>query len=398
MNSVTSSGIRPESTAAARWGAVVAMMLGVFSLVTAEFLPVSLLTPMARDLAISESLAGQAISTTALFAIASSLLVPSVTRHLDRRHVLLGFTTLLIVANLSVALAPSFEFLLMGRVLLGVALGGFWAMSTAVVMRLVPPEQLARGLSITVSGVAAAMLFAGPIASYLGYLTSWRTVFLAGVVLGILVFIVQYATLPSLPTTGQSSLGTLFRVLGRPRVKSGLLAALLIFGGHLALFAYIRPYLEQVDGVSIGVLSTVLLLFGIANYAGTWIAGALPRPVFDRLMSGAPLLMGLVAISLSVLPVGPALIAALTIVWGLAFGTVPPTWSGWVAETVPDEAESAGGLLVAVINIAIASGAGIGGLILSRGDIHDVFSFGAVALLLATTLVMTVIRRVPRLN
>src|SRR5690606_10246507 len=106
MNSVTSSGIRPESTAAARWGAVVAMMLGVFSLVTAEFLPVSLLTPMARDLAISESLAGQAISTTALFAIASSLLVPSVTRHLDRRHVLLGFTTLLIVANLSVALAP----------------------------------------------------------------------------------------------------------------------------------------------------------------------------------------------------------------------------------------------------------------------------------------------------
>src|SRR5690606_23497056 len=120
------------------WGAVVSMMLGVFALVTAEFLPVSLLTPMAADLKISESLAGQAVSTTALFGFTASLLMPWATHRFDRRRVLLGFSVLLIIANLLVALASSFPFLLVGRVLLGVGLGGFWAMSTAIVMRLVP--------------------------------------------------------------------------------------------------------------------------------------------------------------------------------------------------------------------------------------------------------------------
>ena len=367
------------------------MMLGVFSLVTAEFLPVSLLTPMANDLAITESLAGQAISTTALFAIASGLLVSSVTRGQDRRRILLGFTGLLILSNLLVALASNFAFLLVGRVLLGIALGGFWAMSTAIVMRLVPPDRLARGLSITVSGVAAAMLVAGPIASYLGHLIGWRNVFLGGATLGLLVFIVQFATLPSLPPLGHTSIRTLGQVLARRRTKSGLLAALLVFGGHLALFAYIRPFMENVDGITISGISTVLLLFGLANYAGTWLGGALPRAVTRSFMAGAPLVIAVVALALGFLPLGTGVIASLAVVWGLAFGTVPTTWSSWVAETVPDEAESAGGLLVAVINTAIASGAGVGGLILNYGSVHDVFAFGAYVLLAATALVLMVV-------
>ena len=141
------------------WGAVIAMMLGVFGLVTAEFLPISLLTPMAADLHITESLAGQAISTTAVLAFAASLLVSSVTRALDRRHVLMGLSGLLIVSNLLVAYAPGFLALLLGRMLLGAALGGFWAMSTAIVMRLMPEPLIPRGLSIMVSGVAAVIAY-----------------------------------------------------------------------------------------------------------------------------------------------------------------------------------------------------------------------------------------------
>ncbi len=134
------------------WGAVISMMLGVFALVTAEFLPVSLLTPMAADLHISESLAGQAVSTTAVLGFTASLLVPGITSRLDRRRVLLSFSVLLIIANLLVAFAPNFSFLLAGRVLLGIGLGGFWAMSTAIVMRLVLAAHLARALSITFGG------------------------------------------------------------------------------------------------------------------------------------------------------------------------------------------------------------------------------------------------------
>src|SRR5690606_6827363 len=225
------------------WGAVVSMMLGVFALVTAEFLPVSLLTPMAADLKISESLAGQAVSTTAILGFTASLLMPWATHRFDRRHVLLCFSMLQIIANLRVALAPSFSFLLVGRVLLGVGLGGFWAMSTAIVMRLVPADKLPRALAITVSGVAAATVVAGPVGSYVGDLMGWRNVFLGAAGLGLLALLVQFATLPSLPPRGKTSLRTLLHVLARPRVKTGLIAAMLVFGGHLTLFTYIRPYL-----------------------------------------------------------------------------------------------------------------------------------------------------------
>ena len=67
------------------WAAVGSMALGVFSLVTAEFLPASLLTPVAADFRISEGAAGQTVTATAAFALLSSLLVTAVIRNLDRR-------------------------------------------------------------------------------------------------------------------------------------------------------------------------------------------------------------------------------------------------------------------------------------------------------------------------
>lgn len=369
------------------WGAVVSMMLGVFALVTAEFLPISLLTPMAADLKISESLAGQAVSTTALLGFTASLLMPWATHRLDRRRVLSSFSVLLIIANLLVALAPSFPFLLMGRVLLGVALGGFWAMSTAIVMRLVPADKLSQALSITVSGVAAATLVAGPVGSYVGDILGWRDVFMGAAGLGLIALLVQFATLPSLPPRGQTSLRTLMHVLQRPRVKTGLIAAMLVFIGHVALFTYVRPFLESSTSIAITTISTILLVFGLANYAGTWLGGVLQQRRSRATMICAPLVMALAGFGLNYLSATPVVTAIFVIFWGLAFGTVPGTWSHWVAHTIPDEAESAGGLLVAAINAAIASGAGVGGLILDYGDIADVFTFGSCVLIAATLLI-----------
>lgn len=116
----------------------------MFGLVTAEFPPASLLTPMAADLHVTEAMAGQAVTATAAVALAASLLISAATRRIDRRHVLLAFSALLLVSNLAVAFAPDLLSLLVGRVLLGVTLGGFWAMSAAIAMRLVP-EPMFRG-------------------------------------------------------------------------------------------------------------------------------------------------------------------------------------------------------------------------------------------------------------
>ena len=136
VNSSASEAATENEPKKAAWTAVFSLAMGVFGLLTAEYLPASLLTPMASDLHVSEALAGQAVTVTAVVALFAGLLVPGMTRRFDRRVVLLSFTGLMIASNLLVAFSSSLTILLTMRLLLGVALGGFWSMAAAVTMRL----------------------------------------------------------------------------------------------------------------------------------------------------------------------------------------------------------------------------------------------------------------------
>src|SRR3954471_16002658 len=127
--------------AAGGWGAVLALTLCVSTLIASEFMPVSLLTPIASDLRLTEGAAGQAISISGLFAVLTSLSISSLTAGIDRRALLLGLTVLMLLSGLLVALAPTYAILMAGRALLGVAIGGFWSMSTATIMRLVSEDR-----------------------------------------------------------------------------------------------------------------------------------------------------------------------------------------------------------------------------------------------------------------
>ncbi len=375
------------------WGAVGAMTLGVFGLVTAEFLPASLLTPMAADLGISEGMAGQAVTATAAVAMVTSLLISAATRRIDRRRVLLAFSVLLIVSNLMVAFAPGLSWLLLGRVLLGAAIGGFWTMSAAVAMRLVPPALVPRALSMIFSGVSAATILAAPVGSYLGDIIGWRNVFLIATALGVVTLVTQVVTLPSLAPSGESRLRTLVEVLIRPGVGLGMLAAMLVFTGHFAFFTYIRPFLETVVA-GISVVSAILLGFGVANFLGTLLAGRMLERSLRLTLIVMPLLMGILGVSL-VAPVNAVADAAMVVLWGLAFGAVPVAWSTWLTRTVPDQAESAGGLLVAAVQLAITIGAAAGGMLFDISGITGVFTASGVVLLLAGLIIVVGVRPRP---
>ncbi len=383
----------PESEAEARpaWGAVLAMTLGVFGLVGAEFLPASLLTPMAGDLGISEGMAGQAVTATAAVALVTSLVITVVTRKLDRRLVLLGLSVLLIFSNLLVAMSSNLPMLLAGRVLLGMALGGFWTLSAATMMRLVPEALVAKALSVMFLGVSLATVFAAPVGSYVGDIVGWRNVFLGAAVLGALALVVQLATLPSLPPRGHSRFGTLVEVLARPGVGFAMLAILLVFTGHFAFFTYIRPFLETVTGVGVEGVSGMLLGFGIATFFGNYLGAVLLERSMRFTLTIMPLVMG----SLSAFGGSLAGDAAMVALWGLAFGAVPVAWSTWITRAVPDEAESAGGLFVAAINFAIATGAAAGGALFDANGVSSVFVASGVALFLAALTIVSTVRTKP---
>jgi predicted MFS family arabinose efflux permease len=366
---------------AAAGGAVASMALCVAVLIASEFMPVSLLTPIAGDLGMSEGEAGQAISISGLFAVLTSLSIAGLTRNIDRKIVLASFSLLLIVSGLTVTFAPNHAALMTGRALLGVAIGGFWSMSTAVVMRLLPERDVPKGLAMLNAGNAIAATISAPLGSFLGDYVGWRGAFFLVVPLALLALIWQWLNIPSLPPRRRRARGNVFRLLGRRQVALGMTAILLLFMGQFALFTYLRPFLESVSGYSVSALSVVLLLMGLAGVAGTWsISRVLSTHLYPAVIF-IPLVMAAIALLLIALGSTKLPIAGLLIAWGF-FGTAAPVgWGTWLSRVLRDDAEAGGGLQVAVIQFAITIGAAAGGLLFDWAGWWSSFAFAAVLLL-----------------
>lgn len=379
--------------ARSQWAAVFSLAMGVFSLVMAEFLPASLLTPLADSLDVSEGLAGQSVTVTAFVALFANLLAPAATRQLDRRIVLLLLSSLLIVSNVLAAMASSLAVLLIARFILGVALGAFWSLAAALAMRLVRESHVPRALSIVFTGVPIATVAAAAIGSYLGHVLGWRNVFLVAAACAGATLVFQAATLPRLKPVQPTPLAMLWRVLNRPGIGAGILAIVLVFGGHFVFFTYIRPFLENVSGAGIDRISLSLLAFGLANFVGTLAAGPLLTRHLRATLIAMPLAMAALAMTATIF--GGAWVALDTVVvavWGLAFGAVPVAWSTWITRAVPDETESGGGLIGAAVQLAITAGAALGGLLYDTGGIPLAFTVAAVLLALAPALIAARVR------
>jgi predicted MFS family arabinose efflux permease len=366
----------------AAWGAVASMALCVSVLIASEFMPVSLLTPIAGDLALTEGQAGQAISISGLFAVVTSLGIARVTRDIDRKRVLNGFSLLLIVSGVIVAFAPNYAALMLGRALVGVAIGGFWSMSTAIVMRLLPVEAVPKGLAMVNAGNAIAATIAAPLGSFLGDHIGWRGAFFFVVPLAFLALVAQRLTLPSLPAhPHEKSTGNIFRLLLRPQVALGMTSILLLFMGQFALFTYLRPFLEQVPGFSVAGLSAVLLLIGLAGVAGTWCIGKLLHSRLYSIVIVIPLTMAGIAGLLTAFGSMQLPVAALLLAWGF-FGTAAPVgWGTWLSRVLSDDAEAGGGLQVATIQLAITGGAATGGMLFDTAGWSSTFAFAGLLLL-----------------
>ena len=373
---------KDTSTQGAAWGAVLAMSLCVAMLIASEFMPVSLLTPMVEGLGATTGQTGQAISISGLFAVTASLLITTVAGTLNRKGVLLGITALMLVSLVLVALAPNFTVLIIGRALLGLCIGGFWALATAVIMRLVPADDVPRALALMYGGQAIAAAFAAPLGSYLGGLFGWREVFWALVPIVALNLMWLAAALPSLPAEKRGDFGSLLAVLRRPYFARGLLAAVLSWGSAFMMFTYLRPFLEQVTQVDVTTLSVLLLVLGGAGFLGTWGSARLIGPRIAPLLKLPALVMGACTILLLFLGGSVVGTAILLAIWGAMNTAMSVIWMTWMSRNVDDAPEAGGSLMVAGVQASIMLGAVLGGLLLDGISIQAVLA-GSVALAVA---------------
>jgi DHA1 family purine ribonucleoside efflux pump-like MFS transporter len=222
----------------------------------------------------------------------------------------------------------------------------------------------------------------------MGELWGWRSAFIAAGAVSLVTLVGQLVALPSLPPNANPNLRVLGELLTRPGVRMALLAVLLLISGHFAGFTYIRPLMENVAQLSVGAISAILLGYGIGGFFGNFVGGYIAgRSERNAIVFGGTLIAVLAA---SLLLAGhSSIVTAIAIVlWGFAFGAFPVGFQIWIVRAAPDQAEGAGGLLVAAFQIAIAAGAIGGGLLVDSIGAYGGPIFAVVAMTLGALLTL----------
>ncbi|MFB6844968.1 MFS transporter [Streptomyces sp. NPDC056373] len=398
MPSTTSAATAVPATGSVRprpWAAVLVLAAATFSVVTTEMLPVGLLTPLADGLRVSAGTAGLAVTLPGLVAAASAPLLPVAARRADRRTVLCALLLLLTAANLLSALAPHIAVLLLARALVGVCIGGVWAIAAGLGTRLMPPHRAGRATALIFSGIAVASVLGVPAGTFLGSLAGWRWTFvaLAGVTLAVTAAL--FLVLPPLSPDTPVGPGTFARLLRTPGVGRSLLAVALLVTGHFAAYTYVRPVLDRVPDLGAGTVSTLLLGYGLAGVAGTFAGGALaardPRRALLLVAAG----LGTVVLLLIPAAASPAASTALLVLWGLDYGGVSVSAQSRLSAAAPGAREAGSALFAGIFNTAIALGAFTGGRTADALGPTAVLGVGGALALLAVPVVLSAGTRRP---
>jgi len=343
------------------WPGVLALGAATFAVVTTEMLPVGLLTSLGDSLGVSAGTAGLAVTLPGVVAACAALLLPVAVRGTDRRRVLVGLLLLLAVADLLSAFASGLGVLLAARVLVGVCVGGVWAVAPGLPARLVTGAAAGRATAVVFSGIAVASVIGVPAGTFLGAVAGWRWAFAALAVLAAAVAAALHGTLPPLPARTPVRLTAFPALLSEPRVHRGLLAVALLVTGHFAAYTYVRPVLERVAGLTADRIGVLLLVYGLSGVAGTFLIGTRAPRDPGRTLLSITLALGATVPLLALTAYSPGATTALLALWGLLYGGVSVTAQTWLSTETPGVGEAMSALFAGTFNSAIALGAFAGG-------------------------------------
>ena len=382
----------PHANPRQHWAAVLSLALTAAIFCTTEFMPVGLLRFIADGLSISEGSAGLTVTAPGLLAAIAAPALTVLVRKQDRRLVLWGLGVLLVASNLIAALSTSFAMLLVGRVLFGVGLGGFWAIGAGMGERLVRSEAAPKATAIIFAGVSIGMLVGGAAGALIGELWNWRAAFGLSAVLAAVALVVQLLTLPSMTVTRQVGIADIVGILKAPQARTGLLAMMLALLGQFASYTYITPFLAQQAHFDGKAISGILFGYTLIGIVGNFIGGAYAGRNVKAALATTILL---IAVPLLLLPWRGAHafdVLVLLAIWGAAYGAMPVVLQVSMARASAGTLEGGMALFVANFQISIALGALLGGSLVDRVGLGGAM-LGAAGLSIAAVAVTLAMRR-----
>lgn len=355
------------------WLAVISLALGAAIIVTTEFLPVGFLPNVAAGLHVSLGIAGLLVLVPGLSAAIAAPLVIVAAGRLDRRRLIGTLGLLVVLSNLLAGLAPDFAIVLLARVFLGVAIGGFWAVVPPLGARLAGTAAGGRATSVVLAGLSAGTVVGLPGGQLFGNLIGWRATFVLAAGAGLLIVAAQLMLLPRLPSQASMLFSHLAGVFQVPIARRTLVAGAVVTVGQFAASTFVTPFLLQKADIASDLATVVFLGYGLAGIAGTLLGSALVAHNRIAALVGASVAFGAILVILPALSGAPATVSVLLVVWGLIWGIVPLALQTLMLTATPDAPEASAAVLMSVLQLAIAIGSAVGGLLVDSAGLGAVF-------------------------
>lgn len=362
---------------------LMALAVAAFGIGTSEFIIMGLLPNLAADFRVSIPKAGALVTGYALSVTIGAPLVALATAHLERKRALLLLMGVFTLGNLACAIAPTYELLFAARVLTALCHGAFFGIGSVVAANLVPRNQRSQAIALMFSGLTLANVLGVPAGTALGQALGWRAAFWAIVPIGLAAAAALFFLVPQ-QAAGKSNLIHEFRVLRRPQVLLGMAMSTLTSASLFCVYTYIAPTLLVVTKVSPHGVTLTLLLFGVGITIGNLAGGALSdwRPTAFLVGSLLALIGSLAALYFAEPYAVPCI--AMILIWGaIQFGAGAPLQSR-VVDHASEAPNLAATLNQGAFNFGNASGASLGGLIITAGYSYRTLPIAGIGITVAT--------------
>jgi DHA1 family inner membrane transport protein len=375
-------------------GALIALALAAFAYVTTETLPIGLLSLISRGTHSSLSGVGLLVTYYGLVVVVVTIPLTQLTRRVPRRYLMSGLLAVFALATLGSAMSSSYGLLLASRVVTAFSQAVFWAVVGATAAGMFPQRVRGRAVSLVFAGTSLAALLGVPAGTWIGQHFGWRAPFAALSAVALLTMLAIAFLLPtSKPGEGEAARGT-----APDARRYWLTIAVVSLAGTAAFasFTYITPFLTQVSGFSLGALSLILLVRGIAGLAGVYMGGRM-GDWNPSIAIGTPVALQALALCALYLAGGQPVAAVILVsVAGLSFSAMCTALTGRVLRVAPGSTDMANAGTSIAVNIGITAGALIGGLLLPAYGVRSTVLVGGLLSIAALAVVFCELPLRPR--
>ena len=375
--------------------ALLALAAGAFGIGVTEFSPMGLLPVIATDLGVSIPTAGLLVSAYAVGVVLGVPLMTLTTGRIPRKTLLIGLMAIFTFGNLLSALSNSYEMLLLSRLVTSLNHGAFFGVGSVVAASVVPREKRAGAVAAMFMGLTIANVAGVPLAPWIGEVAGWRVAFWGIAGIGVVAMAALWLAIPASVSAPVGDMRREIGVLKRAEVLVALALTVLGSSAMFTVFTYIAPILQQETGATTGLVTAMLVIYGLGLTAGNWLGGRYADRSIDGtlIVTLAALTALLVVFALVMrwpIPAGLSIFA-----WGVAtFALVPPLQMR-VMSAASDAPNFASAMNIGAFNLGNAIGAAVGGGVIALDLGFPAVSLAGAAMSAAGLGLVLVARQTP---